>query len=49
MKDKIEKFIKYLTTITKAEADFIESIINWNDETKIAFMMAKQIFEEKNE
>jgi hypothetical protein len=47
MKEKIDKFIKYFTTITKEECDFIESIVNWDDETKAAFKFAKRIFEEK--
>lgn len=46
MKEKIDKFIKYFTTITKEESDYIESILNWDDETKAAFMLAKRIFEE---
>lgn len=49
MKKKIEKFLEYFPTITKEEADYIESILRWDDETKAAFMMAKQIFEEKDE
>lgn len=47
MKEKIDKFIHYFTTITKEQADFMEDILNWDDEKKMAFMMAKQIFEEK--
>lgn len=46
MKKKIDNFIKYFTTITKEEADFIQSILKWDDETKAAFLLAKQIFEE---
>jgi len=49
MKEKIDVFIKYFTTITKEEADYIEEIIKWDDETKAAFMFAKRIFEEKVE
>ena len=44
--EKIDKFIEYFTTITKEESDYIESIMNWDDETKVAFMLAKRIFEE---
>jgi|GEM_PF-1764318 len=47
MKEKIDKFILYFTTITKEECDFIESILKWDDETKAAFKLAKRIFEEK--
>lgn len=48
MKEKIDKFIHYFTTITKDQADFMEEILNWDDETKAAFKFAKQIFEEKD-
>ncbi len=47
MNEKIDKFIEYFTTITKEECDYIESILKWDDETKMAFMMAKRIFEDK--
>ncbi len=46
MKEKIDKFIRYFTVITKEESDYIESILNWDDETKMAFMMAKRMFED---
>jgi hypothetical protein len=49
MKEKIDKFIKYFTTITKEEADFIESIIHWDSETQGAFLFAKRIFEEEED
>jgi hypothetical protein len=42
MKEKIDKFIKYFTTITKDESDYIEEILNWDDETRTAFMFAKK-------
>ena len=47
MKEKIGEFLQYFTEITQEEADYIESILDWDDETKIAFMMAKRIFEQK--
>lgn len=47
MEEKIHKFIKYFTTITKEECDYIEEILKWDDETKAAFFFAKRIFEEK--
>jgi len=47
MKDKIDKFIEYFTTITKEECDYIESILKWDEETKAAFFLAKGIFEDK--
>lgn len=49
MKEKIDKFIQYFTTITKDQADFMEDVLKWDDETKTAFMFAKRIFEEKDE
>lgn len=49
MKQKIEKFLDYLPTITKEQSDFIASILKWDDETKMAFMLAKRIFEDKDE
>ncbi len=47
MHEKIDKCIEFLSTITKEEADYIESIVKWDDEKKAAFMFAKRIFEEK--
>ena len=49
MREKIEKFLKFFSTITKEESDNIEAILKWDDETKAAFMFAKKIFEEKEE
>ena len=49
MKEKIDKFIQYFTTITKEECDYIQSILNWDDDTKLAFIIAKRMFEEKDE
>lgn len=46
MKEKIDKFLEYLSTITKDESDFILEIINWDGETKLAFKLAKSIFED---
>ena len=45
---KIDSFIEFFTTITKEESDYIESILKWDDETKMAFILAKNIFEERN-
>lgn len=47
MKEKIDKFLEYLSNLTKEEADFIESALKWDSETRVAFIMAKRIFEEK--
>ena len=47
MKEKIDKFLKYFTTITKEESDYIEEILKWDDETRAAFFFSKRIFEEE--
>ena len=49
MKERIDKFIEFLTTITKEESDSIENILKWENDDRIAFMIAKRIFEEKND
>jgi hypothetical protein len=47
MKELINQILQLLPTIAKEEADYIEEIINWPHEQKTAFLIAKQIFEEK--
>lgn len=49
MKEKIDRFLEYFTNITKEESDTIRRILAWDGETKMAFMIAKQIFEEKED
>lgn len=46
MKLKIEQFLSILPDITQEESDLIKSVINWDNEMKIAFLIAKGIFEE---
>lgn len=46
MKGKIDKMLEYLTQLTKKEADFIQSILQWESDDKIAFFIAKKTFEE---
>ena len=48
MKEKIDEFIEYLSTITKEQAEFMAEILNWSVEKKIAFTLAKRIFDEDN-
>jgi hypothetical protein len=48
-KDKINWFLNYFPNITKDEAETIEGIVNWDDETRVAFKLAKGIFEEKDD
>lgn len=46
MKEKIDQFLDYFSNITKDQADFIEEILKWDDETKIAYTIAKKLFED---
>jgi hypothetical protein len=43
----LDENIEYLSQLTKDEADFIEHILSWTDEQRVAFAMAKRIFEDK--
>lgn len=45
----IDHYLKQLPNMSKEEADFIESVIRLPDENKNAFMLAKRIFEDKND
>lgn len=45
--EKLDHFMSQFPDITKDESDFIASILTWDDETKMAFLMAKQLFEEE--
>lgn len=47
MFQKINENLRYLSQLTKDEADFIAHVLSWNDEQKVAFTMAKRIFEER--
>ena len=47
MTEKIDHFLKMLPQLTKEEADLIEQVLKWDDETKAAFMFANRIFEEE--
>ena len=39
----------FLPSITQQESDMIRDILYWEDEKKAAFLMAKQLFEEKED
>jgi len=45
MKEKVDEFMKILLRISKKEADFIEDILNWTNEDKAAFLLAKKLHE----
>lgn len=49
MKDQIERFMIILPTITKEEADYIEEILKWDQDKKAAFLLAKRLFEDKDD
>jgi ketosteroid isomerase-like protein len=49
MKEEIDEMLDYLTNMTKEQADFIQHVLNWSAEAKLAFIIAKQILNtEKN-
>lgn len=45
IKEKIEGFLEKLPEMTEEEANYIADVIKWDDETKMAFMLAKSLFE----
>lgn len=45
--DQIDEFLEILPTMHKDVADLIYQVTKWDDEKKVAFRMAKRIFEEK--
>jgi uncharacterized protein YoxC len=47
--EQMSDFWQHFTTITKDESDYIEEILHWSQDTKAAFVMAKRIFDEKND
>lgn len=49
MKNELDMMLEYLTKLTKDEADFIVHVLTWTDENKMAFMMARSLFDEKDE
>ncbi len=49
MKEIIDEMMEKLPQLTKEEADFIETVLKWDSEKKAAFMIAKRIFESKDE
>lgn len=49
MTEKIDHFLKILPQLTKEEADLIEQVLKWDDETKAAFIFTKRIFEDEEQ
>ena len=49
IKDHIDFFMKAFTQITKEESDMIEEILKWDSDKKTAFILAKRLFEDKDD
>ena len=49
MKELIDKWINHFPKMTKDESDYIKDILEWDDELKISFLLAKNIFETDDE
>lgn len=47
--EKVDKFTEYLSSLTKEEIEFIENISNWDNDTRIAFKLAKKLMQESEE
>ncbi len=45
--NEIDIMLDYLTQLTKDEADLIEKALSWNDEDKLAFMIAKKYMDKE--
>lgn len=46
MIELVQKFLNWFPLITEDESDLIEDVLSWDNETKVAFKLAKKIFEE---
>lgn len=44
--DQIDEFLEIFPTMHKDVADLIYQVINWDDQKKAAFKIAKRIFED---
>lgn len=42
----VEIFMQELASCSPQQIEFINEIVSWNDKTKIAFKLAKRIFDE---
>lgn len=45
----IDFFIKKFPDMTKEESDYIHDVLQWEHEKRAGFLMAKQLFEEKDD
>ncbi len=43
---KMDCFMNFFSTITQEESDFIDRVLMWDTDTKMAFTMAKSFFED---
>jgi hypothetical protein len=46
MQEEIEEMLDYLTKLTKEQGDFIEHVLKWPLETRLAFVVAKKILDD---
>jgi hypothetical protein len=46
---QVDHFIALLPTMTKEEADFIETVLKWDNDEKAAFILAKRVFETEDD
>lgn len=46
LKEYIEEFLSLFPELSQEEADAFEEIMDWPNEKKLAYKMAKKIFEE---
>jgi hypothetical protein len=47
--EQIDYFLRCFSQMTKEEADFVESIVKWDDQKRSAFKFAKRIFDEEED
>jgi len=46
--EKVQHFTELFEMISKEESDYISNILKWNNETMVAFKLAKKLFEEED-
>lgn len=49
MIEDIRRMMELLPTLTKEEANFISQICEWDNSERSAFIIAKKLFEEKDD
>lgn len=49
IQDWISHFIKIFPNITKEQSDYVLEILHWEPDKRAGFVLAKRLFEEKDE